>query len=197
MSADAQIKITGEPTMNPDVCKFVVDHSGFLEGSFNFRNKEMAKDSPLLEAMFDIKGIKNVLVSGNSLTISKSNSDSWQDLGKKIGTSIREAISSGKQLITDDLQSKLPTEEKIREEIEKIFADEINPYISSHGGMAELTRVEGTKVYVRLSGGCQGCASANVTLKSGIEKAIRAKLPEVTEVLDDTDHASGENPYYT
>jgi len=197
MSADAQIKITGEPTMNPDVCKFVVDHPGFLEGSFNFRNKEMAKDSPLLEALFDIKGIKNVLVSGNVLTISKSNSDSWPELGKKIGTNVREAIISGKQLIAEDHKSKLPTEEKIREEIEKIFAEEINPYISSHGGMAELTRVEGTKVYVRLSGGCQGCASANVTLKSGIEKAIRAKLPEVTEVLDDTDHASGENPYYT
>jgi len=197
MSANTQIKITGEPTMNPDVYKFIVDHPGFIEGSFNFRNKEMAKDSPLPEALFKIKGIKSVLVAGNVLTISKSNSDSWVELGKKIGASVREVIATGKKLITDDLKSKLPTEEKIRKEIEKIFAEEINPNISSHGGMAELTRVEGTKVYVRLSGGCQGCASANVTLKSGIEKAIRAKLPEITEVLDDTDHDSGTNPYYS
>lgn len=196
MSADEQIKITGELTMNPDVCKFIVDHPVFLEGSFNFRNKEMAKDSPLLEALFEINGIKTVFVAGNVITISKSNSDTWPKLGKSIGTTIRNAITSGKQMITDDLQSKLPTEEKIREEVEKIFAEEINPELSSHGGMAEITRVVGTKVYVRMGGGCQGCASANITLKNGIEKAIRAKVPEVTEVLDDTDHASGTNPYY-
>jgi len=195
--SDTQIKITGEPTMNPDVCKFIVDHPGFIDGSFNFRNKEMAKDSPLMETLFDIDGVQNVMVSGNVLTISKSNADSWPELGKKIGTSVREVISSGKQLIADDLQSKLPTEDKIRDGVEKIFAEEINPYLASHGGMAELTRVEGTKVYVRLSGGCQGCASANATIKGGIEKAIRAKFPEITEVLDDTDHGSGTNPYYT
>ena len=88
------------------------------------------------------------------------------------------------------------SESRIRSDIEELFANEINPAIASHGGTVELADVDGTKVYVRLGGGCQGCASANITLKQGIEKAIRQKVPEVTEILDATDHASGTDPFY-
>ncbi len=156
----------------------------------------MAEGSPLLEALFAIDGISEIMVSGNTLTIAKSIPDSWQELGKKIGPVIREKITSGEKLIADDVDKKTPSEEKIRKTIETLFANEINPAISSHGGWVELVNVEGSKVYVRLGGGCQGCASANATLKQGIERAIRNVLPEVTEVLDATDHAAGENPYY-
>jgi Fe/S biogenesis protein NfuA len=47
-----------------------------------------------------------------------------------------------------------------------------------------------------MGGGCQGCGAADVTLKSGIERLIKEELPEIEEVLDTTDHASGSNPYY-
>ncbi len=47
-----------------------------------------------------------------------------------------------------------------------------------------------------MSGGCQGCGAADVTLKAGIERMIFEEIPEVTEVLDTTDHGSGTNPYY-
>ncbi|HEX2897905.1 MAG TPA: NifU family protein, partial [candidate division Zixibacteria bacterium] len=85
---------------------------------------------------------------------------------------------------------------KMREVIEKLFEEEVNPAIASHGGRVELADVEGTRVLLRLSGGCQGCSSATVTLKQGIEKAIRAALPDVTEIIDVTDHSAGANPYY-
>ncbi|MBI4607982.1 MAG: NifU family protein, partial [Candidatus Rokubacteria bacterium] len=52
-------------------------------------------------------------------------------------------------------------------------------------------------VYIRMSGGCQGCGMADVTLKQGIERLIFEEAPEVTEILDVTDHAAGANPYYT
>ena len=50
--------------------------------------------------------------------------------------------------------------------------------------------------YLRLSGGCQGCAMAPVTLTQGIEVAITEAAPEITRVVDVTDHASGTNPYF-
>jgi Fe/S biogenesis protein NfuA len=62
--------------------------------------------------------------------------------------------------------------------------------------MAQLVGVEGDTAYVRLGGGCQGCGMAGVTLDQGIESAIVAAVPEVARVVDVTDHASGENPYY-
>ncbi|HKK20023.1 MAG TPA: NifU family protein [candidate division Zixibacteria bacterium] len=191
-----QIKITGEPSLDPQVCKFHVDHPIFPDGSYNCRDKEMAEGSPLLQALFEIDGITQVMVSGSTLTIAKNNPQPWPAMGKLIGSTIREQIRSGSQLIDPNVQKKLPSEEKIRQQIEELFEQEINPQIASHGGKVELVDVDGTTVYLRLGGGCQGCASANVTLKNGIEKAIRAIIPEVTDIVDATDHASGASPYY-
>lgn len=197
MSDDTkQIHIKAEPSIDPQVCKFIVDCPIFPDGSFNCARSDMAEGSPLLEALFAIEGIAQVMVSGNTLTIAKSVPDPWPTLGQRIGAVIREKIQSGGRLIDPDVKQKLPSEEKIREIVEDLFEKQINPMISSHGGRVELAGVEGTRVYVRLGGGCQGCASANVTLRHGIEKAIRDVLPEVTEVVDATDHKAGANPFY-
>lgn len=74
----------------------------------------------------------------------------------------------------------------------------VNPSIAAHGGRADLVAMdEETGVaYLRLSGGCQGCAMSRMTLTQGIEAALRDEIPEVTGVVDVTDHAGGENPYY-
>ena len=50
--------------------------------------------------------------------------------------------------------------------------------------------------YVQLGGGCVGCGMADVTLKQGIEVMIKEAVPSITAVVDQTDHASGTNPYY-
>ncbi len=194
--SEKQIQITGEPSIDPQVCRFIVDHPLFPDGSYNCRSKDMAQGSPLLEALFAIDGISQVMVSGNTLTIAKTVPNPWPELGQKIGAVIREKIRTGDKLIDPEVEKKLPSEEKIREVIEDLFENQINPMIASHGGRVELAGVDGVKVYVRLSGGCQGCASANITLKHGIEKAIRDILPEVTEVIDATDHSAGTNPFY-
>ena len=84
----------------------------------------------------------------------------------------------------------------LADRVAQVLAEQINPAIASHGGFAELVGVEGTSVFLRLGGGCQGCGMARVTLGQGIEVAIRNAVPEVGEIIDVTDHASGENPYY-
>ena len=77
-----------------------------------------------------------------------------------------------------------------------VLERDINPSIASHGGHAELAAVEGAKAYLRLGGGCQGCGMATVTLSQGIEVAITQAVPEINQVVDVTDHASGTNPYF-
>jgi Fe/S biogenesis protein NfuA len=77
-----------------------------------------------------------------------------------------------------------------------VLRDQINPAIAMHGGWAELVEVDGTTAYLRLGGGCQGCGMAAMTLRHGIERAIRAAVPEIADIIDVTDHASGANPYY-
>jgi len=77
-----------------------------------------------------------------------------------------------------------------------VLEEQVNPSIASHGGRADLVAVEGSAVYLRLSGGCQGCGMAKATLSQGIEVILREAIPEVTEIVDVTDHADGTNPYY-
>ncbi|HKX70490.1 MAG TPA: NifU family protein [Acidimicrobiales bacterium] len=85
------------------------------------------------------------------------------------------------------------TDEKVRQ----LLDGQINPALAMHGGFAALDRVEGDVVYVTMGGGCQGCAVSAMTLREGIARSIKEAIPEVTEVVDTTDHAMGENPYYT
>ncbi len=80
--------------------------------------------------------------------------------------------------------------------IQQIIDQEVNPAVASHGGFITLIDVKDNQVFVELGGGCQGCGMANVTLKQGIETAVMQKVPEITAVLDITDHAGGDNPYY-
>jgi Fe/S biogenesis protein NfuA len=84
----------------------------------------------------------------------------------------------------------------VPQRVMQVLDEQINPAIASHGGYAELVAVEDSIAYLRLAGGCQGCGMASVTLSQGIEVAILDHVPEITEVIDVTDHASGDNPYY-
>lgn len=78
----------------------------------------------------------------------------------------------------------------------QVLDQQVNPTIAAHGGRAELVAVEQGTAYLRLGGGCQGCAMATVTLSQGIEAAIIQAVPEITSVVDVTDHQTGTNPYF-
>jgi Fe/S biogenesis protein NfuA len=78
----------------------------------------------------------------------------------------------------------------------QVLDQQVNPTIAAHGGRAELVAVEQGTAYLRLGGGCQGCSMATVTLSQGIETAIIQAVPEITSVVDVTDHHSGTNPYF-
>ena len=84
----------------------------------------------------------------------------------------------------------------LKAKVQDLIDNMINPAVAGHGGFVDLIDVKDNKVYLQMGGGCQGCGAADITLKSGIERLIKEELPEVEEVLDTTDHASGANPYY-
>jgi Fe/S biogenesis protein NfuA len=81
--------------------------------------------------------------------------------------------------------------------VQEVLDRQINPGVGSHGGMVTLVEVRDGAAYLRFGGGCQGCAAVDVTLKHGVETAIRAAVPQVTAIVDATDHDAGTNPYYS
>jgi len=86
----------------------------------------------------------------------------------------------------------------LHERIAHVLVSEINPGLAAHKGQVSLVDVlEGGIVVLQFGGGCHGCGMVNLTLKDGIERTLKERFPEITEVRDSTDHATGENPYFT
>jgi Fe-S cluster biogenesis protein NfuA len=79
--------------------------------------------------------------------------------------------------------------------LELLFDEQVRPALAAHGGNVEIIDLDNDKLFVRLSGGCQGCSSSKATLKDGIQTLVKQNFPMITEVVDLTDHVSGENPY--
>lgn len=80
--------------------------------------------------------------------------------------------------------------------VQAVLDRQVNPGVGSHGGMVTLVNVKEGTAYLRFGGGCQGCAAVNVTLKQGVETAIRTAVPAISAIVDATDHDAGVNPYY-
>ena len=81
--------------------------------------------------------------------------------------------------------------------VRRVLEDEVNPAVAAHRGHVALVGVVDGRVQLRLEGGCQGCSLAEVTVRQGIERLLRARVAEIVAVVDVTDHEAGGNPFYT
>jgi Fe-S cluster biogenesis protein NfuA len=191
-----EIKIQGEPSNSGDRCAFIVDRPLLPAESAHFGPdaSDAARHSPLAAELLAVPGIESILLADNTVTVTAAHPVDWPALG--IGHVIRRHIRSGAPIVAPEYFDTLPSEGDLKWAIRDLLDREINPAVGQHGGFVELIDVKKNNVYLRLGGGCQGCGAADVTLKQGIEKAIRSLAPSVGEILDTTDHAAGRNPYY-
>jgi Fe/S biogenesis protein NfuA len=96
----------------------------------------------------------------------------------------------------DPEKSALRISGPMAERVQQVIDEVINPGIASHGGFVELVDVSDDTLYLRMGGGCQGCAASAATLRQGIERMVREQVPEIQNIIDVTDHNAGANPYY-
>jgi len=87
-------------------------------------------------------------------------------------------------------------DDPVAQKVQDVLDHEVNPGVAGHGGSVSLVKVAGDVAVIQLHGGCQGCGAADITLKQGIERMIKAAVPEILAVQDATDHDAGVNPYY-
>ena len=87
-------------------------------------------------------------------------------------------------------------EEPTAQAIQEVLDTRINPGVASHGGFVSLMDYKDDVAYIAFGGGCQGCGMIDVTLKQGVEVMIKEAVPQVRGIVDLTDHASGDSPYY-
>ena len=199
---DRPITITAEP-VDTRRCKFLVGETVYAGGVRRFESAEDAKGSPLAEAIYAIPGagVRELIVSGNLVTVVKDSPTPWQAIGKPIGAAIRAALASGTPPISAESprplgRSSKANDDELYERVHDLFETMVNPMVARHGGQVELIDVQESVVMLRMGGGCQGCGMASVTLRQGIEGMLNEHIPEVKGIVDITDHTSGANPYF-
>jgi Fe-S cluster biogenesis protein NfuA len=191
-----EIRIIARPQVHPLKCDFEVDRP-VVTGAAFFGDAASAEGSPLPAKLFALGGVAAVLLRGSTLTVTRAPEVEWGVLARQVGATVRAHLLSGEPALREGAASAGPQDEEIREKVQRILDEEINPAVAMHGGFITLLDVQNAVVYVKMGGGCHGCASSTATLKMGVEQAVRAKVPEVVDILDTTDHASGANPYYS
>ncbi|MGM0659941.1 MAG: DUF6522 family protein [Pseudomonadota bacterium] len=178
---------------DPDVMGFTLDEAIASGRSARF---DTPGEAPLARALFDLAGVTRIEVSGATIWVRKADSAGWSDLKSAIAAAIRQVLEEtdaplGPHDADQDADSVL------LRQVEALLDSQVNPAVSAHGGHIDVEKVENGTVHLRMSGGCQGCAASAATLRDGVERMLRAALPEIRDIRDVTDHAAGDAPYYT
>ena len=133
------------------------------------------------------------------VTICKESIASWSGLKAAIGTAIRTQLLTGAPAI---LQMHVHTGTQGRSDaelntvVQELLDTQVNRSIANHGGKISIVEVRQGKLFITMSGGCQGCASSQVTLRQGFEVMLKRAAPEIEEIVDTTNHAAGKQPFY-
>ena len=200
MPVDAAIAIRAETLLaDPDSCKFTVSRTVHPGGPFFFEGKERAAGSPLLERLFALPGVANVLVTENVVTVGKEPSVSWSELKSAVGTVIRTQLLTGVPAILETplrANSGGRIDVELRAVVQELLDGEVNRSIAGHGGQISIVDVRDGRLFITMSGGCQGCAASQLTLRQGFELMVRRVAPEIVDIVDTTDHAAGKQPFY-
>ncbi|MGA8278504.1 MAG: NfuA family Fe-S biogenesis protein [Rhodanobacteraceae bacterium] len=109
----------------------------------------------------------------------------------------RDATGGQMTIRAPALRGTPPGEDaSIVERVHYVIESEINPQLASHGGKVGLREVTADGIVVlQFGGGCHGCGMVDVTLRNGVERTLRERVPGVSGVRDATDHDNGRNPY--
>lgn len=186
---------------DPNTCRFVCSEVVHPGGPFSFHSQSQALGSPLPEHLFDLGVITHVLVAETVVSVTKQPDAPWGDLRKQIGAVIRQQLATASPAILSSVPDVdggfvgVRDETALRLVIDRLFEREVNPRVASHGGRIEVAGLEGTVLSITMTGGCQGCASSQLTLRGSVEVMVRRVAPEITEIVDVTDHGAGLNPF--
>jgi Fe-S cluster biogenesis protein NfuA len=193
----SEITVTYEvDRRRPAICRFTVNRTLHI-GTARFNSRAEAHGSLLVQKLFDIGDVAEVQLIGHLLVLAKTGERNWEEIVKSVEAILHAYLISGSALSREQVEDRMMLMGRgVREKIKYLIDHKINPGVGVHGGFIELIEVKDNNVYIRLSGGCQGCAAADFTLRQGIEEVIRREVPEINQVLDITNHAAGTKPYY-
>lgn len=184
VSPDARSKIDGVRTFNdfPDAV---------------LRVRVLGKDGPRFRYEIALedpreRGAEDLSLDADGLTVVVDPTSAADLAGATI--ELDPAITGGGLRIDNPNEG---WQDPVARAVQEVLDRQINPGVGSHGGMVTLVDVKDGTAFMRFGGGCQGCSAVDVTLKQGVETAVRTAVPAIQAIVDVTDHAAGTNPYYS
>jgi Fe-S cluster biogenesis protein NfuA len=196
----ALLRIRAESSStDPHSLRFVLERDVQVGAAATFADAAAARNAPLAKALFAIAGVEKVDVAGAVVAVLKTADREWAALKGPIALAIRDSMarSDAPLGMAAKAVGQARSDTEIRLAVQEVLDRQANPSIASHGGHVSVTDVRDGVVSIRMSGGCQGCASSAATLRGGVERMIQAAAPEIRDIIDVTDHAAGETPYYS
>jgi Fe-S cluster biogenesis protein NfuA len=183
-------------TPNPETMKFVANKLLYPGKSIDFPDEASAKPSPLATALFSFPFIKSVFIASNFVTLTKMNDTDWQDVIPSIRQFLKDYLEEGKAVINEEQIVVTPksSSNTINEDdtdvvkrIKELLESYVKPAVEMDGGAIEFKSYNDGVVNLALQGSCSGCPSSMITLKSGIEGMMKRMIPEVQEVVAESE----------
>ncbi|MFI5154080.1 MAG: NifU family protein [Chitinophagales bacterium] len=189
------ISIYTEMTPNPETMKFVANKLLYPGKSIDFPDVEAAKPSPLAVELFGFPFIKSVFIASNFVTLTKFAETDWNDVIPSIRHFLKEYLEEGKVLINEeeiivtrtDGNSIAADDNDVVKRIKELLESYVKPAVEMDGGAIQFRSYNEGVVNLMLQGSCSGCPSSMITLKAGIEGMMKRMIPEVKEVVAESE----------
>ena len=180
---------------NPETMKFVANKLLYPGKIIDFPDVETAKPSPLAIELFGFPFIKSVFIASNFVTLTKTVDTDWDDVIPAIRQFLKEYLEEGKPVINEDEIVTIKSEgntidaddDDVVKRIKELLENYVKPAVEMDGGAIQFKSYQEGVVNLMLQGSCSGCPSSMITLKAGIESMMKRMIPEVKEVVAESE----------
>jgi Fe-S cluster biogenesis protein NfuA len=194
-TGNPMISIYTEMTPNPETMKFVANKLLYPGKSIDFIDVESAKPSPLAIELFGFPFIKSVFIASNFVTLTRTSETDWNDVIPTIRHFLKEYLEEGKTVINESeiVETKndgniiAADDDDVVKRIKELLENYVKPAVEMDGGAIQFRSYNEGVVNLMLQGSCSGCPSSMITLKAGIEGMMKRMIPEVKEVVAESE----------
>ncbi|HTQ63659.1 MAG TPA: NifU N-terminal domain-containing protein [Puia sp.] len=189
------ISIYTEMTPNPETMKFVANKLLYPGKSIDFPDVESSKPSPLAVELFGFPFIKSIFIASNFVTLTKTTETDWNDVIPTVRHFLKEYLEEGKPIINEeeivvtkiDGNTIAADDNDVVKRIKELLENYVKPAVEMDGGAIQFRSYNEGIVNLMLQGSCSGCPSSMITLKAGIEGMMKRMIPEVKEVVAESE----------
>jgi Fe-S cluster biogenesis protein NfuA len=172
-----------EETPNKNTLKFLLDWNPLPDHYQSLTvKKDQADDSEFLRDLFSIEGVKEVFFSTNFISVTKAEEANWNKLKLPIVAALVDFKENNKPLVVIKNQQLEIEDTEIVLQIKEVLESKVRPAVAEDGGDITFHSYENGIVYLEMHGACNGCPSATLTLKEGVENLLKYYIPEILRV---------------